>query len=240
MEQRDEKLPAAELPARGGVIGWLDNFWYHYKWYVIIIAFFLIVGIVCFSQCTKNENAALNLTSAAGVALNQTESAGVQAVFDAIAPHGEGGERVSSRLLTYSVYTDEELRVLFTDEDGNFSALGYQSARQQSLDQFSAVQTYMQTGDCSVWFLSGYVLGEIAENLLLPLSEVYGEALPPSAVSAYAVRLGDTDLYHYYDAMKVFPADTLVVMTKKFVVTSDEQYRLSTDFFRAIVDFERP
>ena len=35
---------------------WLENFWYHYKWPVIIGAFFVIVASVCFSQMATKES----------------------------------------------------------------------------------------------------------------------------------------------------------------------------------------
>ena len=34
---------------------WLDNFWYHYKWPTIIVTFFAIVAIICFSQLATKE-----------------------------------------------------------------------------------------------------------------------------------------------------------------------------------------
>ena len=38
------------------VLKWLDNFWYHYKWVVIIVVFFLIVGIVLTVQLVTRQN----------------------------------------------------------------------------------------------------------------------------------------------------------------------------------------
>ena len=49
----DDKREAPEITPQSKVLRWLDNFWYHYKWPTIIIAFFLIVGIVGFTQCTS-------------------------------------------------------------------------------------------------------------------------------------------------------------------------------------------
>lgn len=35
---------------------WLDNFWYHYKWPVIIAAFFITISAVCISQMVSKEH----------------------------------------------------------------------------------------------------------------------------------------------------------------------------------------
>ena len=56
--RREEKLEAREIKAtpsaarvaerpHGKVYRWLDNFWYHYKWPTVIIAFFAIVLYRC-------------------------------------------------------------------------------------------------------------------------------------------------------------------------------------------------
>ena len=34
---------------------WLDNYWYHYKWHTIIVAFFLIIGIISTVQIFNKE-----------------------------------------------------------------------------------------------------------------------------------------------------------------------------------------
>ena len=34
---------------------WLDNYWYHYKWHTIIVAFFLIIGIISTVQIFNRE-----------------------------------------------------------------------------------------------------------------------------------------------------------------------------------------
>lgn len=35
---------------------WLENYWYHYKWVTIIVAFFIIVAVICSIQLFTREN----------------------------------------------------------------------------------------------------------------------------------------------------------------------------------------
>lgn len=35
---------------------WLDNYWYHYKWHTIIVAFFLVIGIISTVQIFNKES----------------------------------------------------------------------------------------------------------------------------------------------------------------------------------------
>ena len=41
-----DKLEAGDIKAASPALRWLDNFWYHHKWKVIIISFFVVVFAV--------------------------------------------------------------------------------------------------------------------------------------------------------------------------------------------------
>jgi hypothetical protein len=59
----------------------------------------------------------------------------------------------------------------------------------------------------------------------------------------YFVRLGDTALYSYYDALRVLPEDTLILLTRGWVMGSSgnaETYESYTRLYRAMVDFKTP
>ena len=62
MKQQDEKITPGEVVIENKFIKWLDNFWYHYKWPTIIVAFFLFVGVVCFAQCSTRATGDLTVT----------------------------------------------------------------------------------------------------------------------------------------------------------------------------------
>ena len=47
-EQRKIKEQGGAIAVQNPVLKWLDNYWYHYKWHTIVVAFFIFVGIVGF------------------------------------------------------------------------------------------------------------------------------------------------------------------------------------------------
>ena len=51
--QDNDKLEAGDVVAASPALRWLDNFWYHHKWAVIITVFFLVVLIVCVLQMSS-------------------------------------------------------------------------------------------------------------------------------------------------------------------------------------------
>ena len=82
----------------------------------------------------------------------------------------------------------------------------------------------------------------MAENLAVPLSETFG-TVPAGAYDEYAIRLGDTAIYQYYEALQVLPADTLVVFTYPYITGSSanaQKYEQFKALYRALIEFQTP
>ena len=246
-----EKNEAREIVVSNAFTKRLDNFWYHHKWKVIIITFFVVVFSVCFAQCGSKQDSDVTLTFAGGYTLSQAEASSVREIFSTLARKhtsiGEGkAEAVLAELVTYPIYTEAELKAKYTDENGTLSDYSYRVAVNANTDRLNALKNYMMTGQCSIWLVNSFVYEEqsMGARLAKPLSEIFGEeGAPVPTYDAYAVRLGDTALYQYYSALQVLPADTLVVLTQRFVMgaSADEAYyEQCTDLFRAILSFEAP
>ena len=244
MKQQDEKITPGEVVIENKFIKWLDNFWYHYKWPTIIVAFFLFVGVVCFAQCSTRATGDLTVTYAGGYTLSGEERARIVEVFDSIAPQKKDGKgQLTTILNDFSVYTEDELKPQYLDADGNLNVYAFNNAKQVSKDHLKSFGTYAMTGESAVWLVSEYVyqtqnLSEIA----VPLSELF-EVRPENSYDDYAIRLKDTALYQYYDALKVLPEDTLVVMPHSLVwgeSANTETYAEFREMYYAIVSFKKP
>ena len=80
------------------------------------------------------------------------------------------------------------------------------------------------------------------KKLAKPLNELF-DSIPGGAFDDYAIRLADTEVYQYYDALKVLPEDTLIIMSQPLVMgqISDEAiYQEFLDTYYAIVNFKAP
>ena len=245
MKDQEKKPEAGEIVVENRFLKWLDNYWYHYKWPTIVIAFFAFVCLVCFAQCSTKEEGDLTVSYAGGYTLSGSERENIVKVINSVAPQKkESDKRLSVLLSTYSIYTDEELRAAYTDENGELAIAAYNNARQVSVDHFKTFSTYLMTGESSIWLVSEYVYKDCGldfAHISRPLSELYGENLPASAYDAYAIRLADTELYRYYDALKVLPEDTLILLPHSFVwgeSSNEETYQYFEQLFRAIVEYK--
>lgn len=243
-KEHDGKIEAGEIVVKNRFFTWLDNFWYHHKWGVIVVSFFLFLGIVCFAQCSSKPDGDVMVAYAGGYTLNGEERNNIVQVLESIAPEkGDSGKPLTLLLNDFSVYTEDELKKLYTDDAGELVVSAYNNAKQVNKDNLKTFGTYVMTGECGVWFVSEYVYKQQnLSKLAVPLSELYGDKIPSGAYDDCAVRLAETELYQYYDVLKVLPEDTLIVLPQSFVWGSSanqEVYNEFRELYLAILSFKK-
>ncbi len=243
MNHQENKLPEGDIVVKNRFLTVLENFWYHYKWTVIVVVFFVLTFAICFAQCATKQTADLSVVFAGGNTLTGDQQAKINEVLDGLAPKDAKDEPLTSLLIAHSVYTDEEIRAASTDEDGEFSPATYQNILQVTQNHLDTFGTYIMSGESGVWLVSEYVYEiQNLKKLARPLSELY-DTVPENANDDYAIRLADTALYQYYDVLKVLPEDTLIVMSAPLAmgaVSNAETYENYLSLYYAIVNFERP
>lgn len=244
-ENREEKLGENGIALRHPALSWLENFWYHYKWTVIVVAFFLLVAIVCFAQCATTPHKDAYITFAGSYTMTGEEKAAIERLFGEIAKQSMGEDAPAVGVASYPFYTEEELRALYTDpETGDFDNAAFHMAKGENTKSLDALSSYMMTGECSVWLVNTavYEAQNMAEKLAVPLAESFDD-LPAGAYDAYAIRLGDTAIYQYYEVLQVLPADTLIVLTRAYIMgasSKPDTYATFQALYHAIIEFEAP
>lgn len=225
---------------------WLENYWYYYKFHTLVGLFIIFVVTVCCVQCATKETGDLTVTFAGSYTFQGEERQNFIDAINAVAPKDEeSGEKLTLSLSNYSIYTEEELKKLYTNtETGVLDSSAYNTAKGYNLEQLESFGTFLKTGESPVLFVNEFVFDQ--QNLpqiSVPLSDLYGDELPASAYNEYAVRLGDTAFYQYYAAVQVLPADTLLVLAKPFYMgatSNEEVYAKYEQLFYNIVNFKMP
>lgn len=240
---REEKLVGGEIVVKNRFVDWISNVWYHHKWKIIVILFFTVVLGVCLLQCTAKESTDLGIGFSGNYVMTKEQQSVLRRTVSGILPKDyDGNGTEAAALYTYSIFTDEELKSNCTS-NGTLDSYSYQSAKATNLDEYRNMRTFLQTGECSVWFVSPNVYRDTGLNIAhfcRPLSELYTE-MPQGAVDAYAVRLGDTAFYRHYTALQFLPADTLILLFQplQWGASGDaEIYARSVETFRAILAFD--
>lgn len=240
------------VAVQGGLLAKLDNYWYHYKWPTIIVAFLLIVVVICTVQMCTKETYDLNVVYAGSEDLTDEESEGIKRALNAYVPAemNKGRKKalnvgfVDYYLLSDSQIAAKQAEILAekekaeeTGKNPGYDAKVLDMSYIQS--ENSRYNNYIQTGESSILLIEKWEYENLVKyDRLAPLSDVIGKK-PENAYSDYAVRLGDTALYEEFKVMQKIDDDTLICILKPVVVggknSKEEQYTLDKQMFAAMI-----
>ena len=243
-----DKLEAGSVVDASPTLRKLDNFWYHHKWTVIIVSFFVAVALICVGQLVTRPKYDTSVCLASTYRMDKTQRAELEKVFIRICPedfNGDGEKLVN--LVEYQIYSEEEYLAeaesyaAVTDAEGETDA--FQINRKHNSDEYKNFSNYTMTGETSVYILSPYLYENLRDtDRLMPLSEVYGDSLPGGALSdGFGVALKDTDFYKYNPAAQIYPENAIICLHRPTLAgRSKKEARYAEDvaFFKAIVDFK--
>ncbi|MBQ9783152.1 MAG: hypothetical protein IJW44_01375 [Clostridia bacterium] len=224
------KKPAREIAVGNGFGGKLENFWYHYKWVVIGVAFALIVVLVCVLQTCSTEKNDTVIVYAGPTYLSVSETEQLRQVMDQILPADfDGNGKKHAQMSMYEIYSEEQFH---SGVDRNRNSTEYQN-----------YHTYQQTGESTIYLLDPWLYESMDKAYLCPLTDTVG-VLPEGALAdGYGVRLGDTALYRDNAAVRLLPADTVVCMMVNVYTPfgkpamDEEEYQCEKDMLRALVTY---
>ncbi len=238
-----EKLPDRGIIPQSERMKKFDNFWYYNKWKIIVIAFVLIVFLVCALQmCESNKIDSFVMYSGPYNMLDSTAVNGMRAAFAAVLPYelnGDGYKEV--QLITTYVLSDEQIESIrdVTDEQGSQIYYPDVTFNKNELKQFDSL---ILAGDYSVCLLDPFLYERVkSSNGFVKLSDVF-DSIPEGAIDEYGIRFSDTEFAKYYEVFSVLPSDTVLCLRTPSTFAggsnaNSKEYQLSKDLFKAIVEF---
>lgn len=219
-----------EIKIRGKGSSKLSNFWFYYKWHIIIAVLAVAVIAICTFQACNREKEDMSVVYAGSTYIDGSKYDEIAKLLSSVLPEdidGDGKKNVS--FVKYQIYSNDEIN------DLKSSGSTVDTARNSS--NYSSFTTYMMTGESSVCFLSKDIYESLRDNgRLKALSEIFGE-VPSNAYDEYAVRLADTDLYRYNSAVQIMGEDTFICVALKNVNKNEKNYAHEVNMFKAIVNY---
>ena len=226
----ENKYDSTEIVSENRVYNNLQNFWYHNKWTVIVVAFFVCVVVVCTLQMFGKEKYDVSIVYGGTAHMESDERAAFVGALQGILPEDyDNNGKKAVGLVEYQIFSEKEIYTEVEKEvDGELVTVKEPMvALNWNTEQYSSMQSAVsKTGEYSLCFASPYV---------------YEQLLKGYAVEGKTVRLGDTDFYLYNEAVQVLPADTVVCLLRQFMVgqsSKDEIYNRSVALFDAIVAYD--
>lgn len=236
-----ERPQPAEIVETSKVMKWLDNFWYHNKWTVIVVTFFLAVLIIGTVQMLSREKYDITLTYGGSYRMNNEERAAFESLLDSLCPEdydGDGDKNV--QYVIYEVYSEQEY--MDAKEKAEEQGAQFVLNTKYNQEEFQRFGSFVMTGESSVYIVSPYLYGQLYNGERLKnLNEVYPSEKPQGIIDdGCGVRLGDTDFYKYNPEAQVLSPDTVICLLSPTVwgkSHDDEMYARSVELFKSIVSF---
>ena len=235
---KEDKKYTEGISVKGsGFLTWLDNFWYHYKWHTIATVFIVIVLSVCVVQACNSERSDILFTYAGPkefvtkpdekVSVNSALSDSARKVY---------GEKANASLNSFLIYSKEQIEQIESelDENGNQKYVvdtAFNTSEMNGFDEFSrSGASFILLLDPSVYQRLIDQSGE--SERLMELSTIYEET-PNGAYDKYSVKLGDTKIYQSMPELRVLPADTVVCLHAKLILsTKQKDYDKQVEVFK--------
>lgn len=221
---------------------WLENYWYHYKWTTIVVAFFVIVlGIGIFQMATKEEYD-LDVLYTGPEMLTVEEKRDLANAFSSVMSKDFNEDGTKSVLINdITILSDEQIAEKEAEAKAESDSLYYDYSNRE--DAISRVSTLISTGETVICLMDEYMYEKYAsQNAFQKLEDVLGEK-PEYAIDDCAVYLSDTPFGKYFSACMALPADTILCVRKPSVISNgnkskaEEHYDFAVETFRALFEF---
>ncbi len=223
-ENHQQKLSGdVDLVERSPLLRWLDNFWYHYKWTVIVVAFFVIVAIVCIVQMTGDRAYDINIGYSGPYGFSATEAEQMyDALSDALPQDINGDGAKYAGFIRYQIYSEEEIKAeeqRIKEERIAAQARGEDPSKITSSINLSYNSTQYQqftssllTGQCYIYLCSPFIYEDVkADGRVAKLADITDD-VPSYAYDDCAVLLKDTAMYQSSEMLQKLPENTLVCL----------------------------
>lgn len=248
MENRqsdDVKLDGKEISLSDGSLKSkrLGNIWYHHKWTIIIVAFFLSVFIIVGIQLITRVEYDANVTISGPDFIKNdryyylADDLSKKLTDDV----NRDGKRVVS-ITSYPVFSENELYDINhseKDSSGNYIKIVEQS---ENLSEYKNFLQHTQTSDSYILILSRYVyepLKSADPSRLVSISDIFGTSLPEGTLEdGYGIKLSETALYRDSTELKSFADEYVICMLKLPDMASKKQtkaYNASLEYFKNLV-----
>lgn len=197
------------------VLKWLDNFWYHYKWVVIIVVFFLIVGIVLTVQLVTRQNYDAYIMYLGDAAIPDTQYQDILDSFKKVTEDYNGDEEILINFAKTAYITDKD----------NEMASSINSVAVQYMSSMIVQPYYLYLINAEVYEM--YKDSEI----FVSLSDIVNDIPTDWLYDENAVYFNKTDFAQNNAGVDALGSDTLLVIKNIPYTSSKSAYQSEKEAF---------
>ncbi len=220
------------------VLKWLDNYWYHYKWHTLIVAFFAAVLVILTVQMATKDRPDVMILYGGPVSVNADQRKELESAVELIMSQDFNGDGEYDVMITdIELITDAQLLAAQKEAAEKGEEFVFKGdIRAQNEKDFN---TNVMMGQHPICLLDPYWYDLLKQNgRILELEAALGYT-PDYAIDEYGVRLHDTAFAGYFDAYDILPRDTVLCLLRETVSTEfQDLYADSQQMFREIMAFD--
>ena len=223
---------------------WFHNYWYYYKWGVIIVGAFALILLICVIQGSKKQKYDVGIIYTGPHFFEVGEKDEIISAFQNIMSKDYNGDKKKAvDFVDMPAFTDDQIDEAIENSDDKDAIVKYAPYTVENVQQnFSSV---VFAGDVSICLLDEYWYNILLEaGGLVKLTDVF-EIDDELLRDDYSVTLSDLEIYEYYSAISKLPEDTILcfrTISTASAFTGKKQaekiYGYSSKMFRDIVNFK--
>jgi hypothetical protein len=203
-----------EVKLKSPALEKLENFWYHYKWYVIVGVFLVFCGVVLTLQMCQRTSFDAHIIYAGNYEIKRVGESGDTAPYNKtlgelklVVPDFDGDGTVNLDLRNLFVVNDEEAEELVSGLDG------YEINAQLVKEDTDTLYQLMLMSDYYVCFLSERLFLEYSERydgIFEPISKYTDPEREYSYASECGIYLSSVGDFATLSEISKLPSDTVV------------------------------
>lgn len=222
------------------IIHWFKNYWYYYKWRVIIAAFALFVVLFCVIQCSVQEKFDVYITYAGQDNIKDQINDITAAIRKTYTTKEEKETKgISVRNI---IWINDKLAAEYRNKDIYFDAT-------ENNSNAELLKTEAVSGNSFIYILDKQQYVRLRDSgIFEPLSAVFGENTPETAVDEYGIDFMSTNFAKYFDVFKEWKGELVLCLRSGTLAESpinklkgsgkyQKSYDLHKQIFKDIVEF---
>ncbi|MBO4355242.1 MAG: hypothetical protein J5850_00115 [Clostridia bacterium] len=217
---------------------WFHNYWYYYKWRVIIVSFFVVIAVFCTVQFfTQNKTTDVTVAFIGPYFPAADSEKEIGNAFSQIMSKDLNGDgKKNATVIITSAFTDDEI-IEAVGQDADLNAkLKYAQFTVSSVE--SKVSNLIFAGDANILLLDEFWYERLkSANALAKISEI-AEDSKYEIIDGYYVILSETKFGQFFDSLGSLPDDTRIcfrVLPSSSAFTGKKQSEINYENSKAVL-----
>lgn len=223
------------------------NFWYHYKWKVVMVTVFTIIIGVAVAQFAGQQNPDVYILYGGPLYITPNENQVFCDALEALCPDYNEDGKTYVQLNDMVFMTENQLNELIAASKESGEEVAYDRLSNAQVQERFTYEVF--GGEAAICILAEEQYEEVCgSGGFLTLKEIFGdENMPEGAIDDYGVRLSETKFWKFHGTQEMFPEDTVIALRRVSTMSAltgkskaEKQHAVSMDVFKKIMEFEYP